>query len=130
MTTQAEWQSERTRLAAELEEINTAWTGLRARGDWDGARTAQVRFYELRDRLAELDRREPGKLTNEQDGRDLTPAEWQAEADRLANEIQLVGAEWKILREKGQWEIARDAQARYHLLSKQQSAHARKKPAS
>ncbi|MCD6076021.1 MAG: hypothetical protein K0Q70_2904 [Rhodospirillales bacterium] len=126
---QSEWQAERMRLSAELEQADVDWTGLRARGEWDGARTAQARFYRLRDALAAHDRREPDKLTNEQDGRDLTLAEWQAEVDRLSSELEIVDAEWKILRDKGQWEIARDAQARYHLLRKQQVAHAQRMPA-
>src|SRR5688572_25544431 len=106
--TQGEWQAERTRLAAELEQADIDWTGLRAHGEWDNARTVQARFYQLRDALAEHDRREPDKLTNEQDGRDLTLAEWRAEVDRLSSELEIVDAEWKILRDKGQWEIARD----------------------
>jgi len=127
--TQNEWQAERARLTAELEQADVDWTGFRARGDWDGARAAQTRFYGLRDALAAHDLRDPEKLTNEQDGRDLTLAEWQADFDRMAHELEVVDAEWKILRDKGQWEIARDAQARYHLLRKQQAAHARRKPA-
>ena len=127
--TQTEWKAERERLSAELEQADADWTGFRARGEWDAARTAQARFYRLRGDLEAHDRREPDKLTNEQDGRDLTMPEWRAESDRIAREIEAVDAEWKILRDKGQWEIARDAQARYHLLRKQQSAHARRMPA-
>jgi Mg-chelatase subunit ChlD len=127
--TQSEWLIERTRLSAELDQADTDWTGFRARGEWDDARTAQARFYRLRDSLAAHDRREPAKLTNEQDGRDLSLAEWQAESDRMARELAVVDAEWKVLRDKGQWEIAREAQARYHLLRKQQAAHERRMPA-
>lgn len=126
--TQSEWQTEHARLSAALEQADMEWTGFRARGDWDGARAAQTEFYGLRDALAAHDRRVPAKMENDRDIRDLTQAEWQTESDRISREISDVDTEWKILRDKGQWEIARDAQARYHLLRKQQLAHTRRMP--
>ena len=121
--TQTEWQAERERLSSELAQTEVQWAAFRLRGDWDSARTAQTKFYGLREVLASHDRREPDKTVDDRGVRDLTPAEWQSKSERIAAEIVTVGAEWKILRAKGQWDAAREFQARYHLLRKQLSAH-------
>lgn len=126
--TQVEWQAERVRLAGEIEQVDVEWAAFRARGDWDGAQIAQKKFYALRTALATHDLSASNIMGADESVRDLTFAEWQSETARIASELTAVDVEWKILRDKGQWDIAHVAQERYHRLRKEQSTHALKMP--
>ena len=126
--TDAEWQAENTRLANEIARIEVVWKHSRDDGDWDSARRLQNGFHELRAAQKTHNARARDAAGNYADDLEVSFEDWQSAGDWISHELSALEIEWKEIRERGDWEAAREAQQKYQITRSRQSAHAKRMP--